>query len=107
MQNIEAQNNYKIGVDSAYHAMLYTQQDAQQQTQIERSEIAMSKDLDRDEVLEYLKNNPDIVGGAQKQLSIRLFPHESERLATLKGNRSYREFLNELMDMYESKKAGE
>lgn len=66
----------------------------------------MSKDLDRDEVLEYLKNNPDIVGGAQKQLSIRLFPHESERLATLKGNKSYREFLNELMDMYESKKAG-
>lgn len=67
----------------------------------------MSKDLDRNKVLEYLKNNPDIVGGAQKQLSIRLFPHEIERLATMKGRRSYREFLNELMDLYESKKAGE
>ena len=67
----------------------------------------MSKDLDRDKVLEYLKNNPDIVGGAQKKLSIRLFQHEIERLAQLKGNRSYREFLNELMDLYESKKAGE
>ena len=66
----------------------------------------MSKDLDRDTVLEYLKNNPDIVKGAQKQLNIRLFPHEIERLATLKGGRSYREFLNELMDLYEKQKAG-
>jgi len=67
----------------------------------------MSKDLDRDKVLEYLKAHPELTQGAQKQLNIRLFPHEIARLATLKGGRSYREFLNELMDMYESKKAGE
>ncbi len=67
----------------------------------------MSKELDRDTVLAYLQAHPELTQGAQKQLSIRLFPHEIERLATLKGGRSYREFLNELMDMYESKKAGE
>jgi hypothetical protein len=66
------------------------------------------KDLDRDKVLAYLKAHPELTQGAQKQLSIRLFPHEIERLATLKGGRSYREFLNELMDLYEAtKKAGE
>jgi hypothetical protein len=67
----------------------------------------MSKDLDREKVLEYLKKHPELMQGTQKQLSIRMFPHEIERLSTLKGGRSYREFLNELMDLYESKKAGE
>ena len=67
----------------------------------------MSKDLDRDKVLAYLKAHPELTQGAQKQLNIRMFPHEIERLAQLKGNRSYREFLNELMDLYEAtKKAG-
>ena len=54
----------------------------------------MSKDLDRDTVLAYLKAHPELTQGAQKQLSIRLFPHEIERLARINGNISYREFLN-------------